>query len=110
MNEMDISKEISDLNLNYLLLAQKLLRTDRAAAMLRLGTSRELADMLVGMSLAEIVRLAATNFVLCSFRLDGLPTTMAAIGGAKEASLHQAHISIVLAARQNAALAEGARA
>jgi len=110
MNDEDISKEISDLNLNYMLLAQKLLRKDRAAAMLRLGISRELADMLVGMSLAQIVRLAATNFVLCSFRLDGLPAAVAAPAAAKDASLHQAHISIVLAARQNEMSAVGGHA
>jgi flagellar transcriptional activator FlhD len=46
------SKEIADLNLTYLLLAQKLLREDKASAMLRLGLSAEMADLLIGMSLA----------------------------------------------------------
>ena len=51
MNEAsgDISKEIGDINLAYMLLAQKLVKHDRAAAMLKLGVSRELADMLAGM-------------------------------------------------------------
>ena len=69
-NAAQMSKEIVDLNLTYMLLAQKLLREDRAAAMLRLGISAEMADMLLAMSLAEVVKLATSNFVLCAFRLD----------------------------------------
>lgn len=52
----EISKEIGDLNLAYMLLAQKLVKQDRAAAMFRLGVSRELADMLANMSLAQITQ------------------------------------------------------
>lgn len=110
MKVTEMSKEISDLNLTYMLLAQKLLRQDRAAAMFRLGISRELADMLVGMSLAQIVRLATTNFVLCSFRLDDLASMGAVVQEAKDPLLQQAHVSIVLAGRQNEMHAEGAHA
>lgn len=99
MNGVEVSKEISDLNLNYMLLAQKLLRQDRAAAMFRLGITRELADMLVGMSLSQIVRLAATNFVLCGFRLADVPCMGIMVQDSKDQSLQQAHLSILLAAR-----------
>jgi flagellar transcriptional activator FlhD len=100
MNAADASKEIADLNLNYMLLAQKLLREDKAAAMLRLGTSAEMAELLIAMSLPELIRLASSNFVLCGFRLDDLPifrTVMQAGQGA----LQQAHLSILLAGAQN---------
>ena len=73
MAATEMTKEIADLNLTYMLLAQKLLREDKAAAMLRLGISNEMADLLIGMSLAETIRIAASNFVLCAFRLDELP-------------------------------------
>lgn len=101
MNGVEVSKEISDLNLTYMLLAQKLLRQDRAAAMFRLGITRELADMLVGMSLSQIVRLAATNFVLCGFRLDDVPSMGAMAQDSRDQALQQAHLSILLAARTN---------
>jgi flagellar transcriptional activator FlhD len=110
MNGAETSREICDLNLTYMLLAQKLLKQDRAAAMFRLGISRELADMLMGMSSAQIVRLAATNFVLCSFRLEDLSSMPAVVQEARDASLQQAHISIVLAGRQNEMHVQGARA
>ncbi len=95
----ETSKEIANLNLAYMLLAQKLLRQDRAAAMLRLGVSDELADMLVGMSLAQIIKLSTSNFVLCAFRLEELPI-IKLVQDARASSLQQAHLSIVLASAE----------
>ncbi len=57
MNAANASKEIADLNLTYMLLAQRLLRQDRPAAMLRLGISPEMADLLIAMSLAEVIKI-----------------------------------------------------
>jgi flagellar transcriptional activator FlhD len=96
----EISKEIGDLNLAYMLLAQKLVKQDRAAAMFRLGVSRELADMLASMSLAQILKLAASNFLLCSFRLDDHPSMSAVVGEGKDTTLQQAHMSILMSARR----------
>ena len=94
-----ISKEIGEINLAYMLLAQKLVKQDRAEAMFRLGVGRELADLLANMSLSQIVKLAASNFLLCSFRLDDRPM-FAVVGEGKEPALQQAHMSILMAARQ----------
>jgi len=99
MPATDATQEISDLNLTYILLAQKLLRQDRAAAMLRLGISAEMADVLIAMSLAEVVKLATSNFVLCAFRLDELPIARTVMRDARNRSLQQAHLAIVLAAQ-----------
>jgi flagellar transcriptional activator FlhD len=104
MSTAEASKEIADLNLNYMLLAQKLLREDRASAMLRLGIGPEMADLLGGMSLSEVVKLASSDFVLCAFRLDELPIARTVMQDPRERPLQQAHLSIVLAA-QNAAAA-----
>jgi flagellar transcriptional activator FlhD len=101
MNAAAASQEIADLNLTYMLLAQKLLQEDRTAAMLRLGTSPEMADLLIAMSLAEVVKIATSNFVLCAFRLDELPIVRTVMQGVRERTLQQAHISIVLAGAQN---------
>ena len=95
----DISKEIGDINLAYMLLAQKLAKQDRAAAMYRLGVGRELADLLANMSLTQIVKMAASNFLLCSFRLDDHPM-FAVFGEEKDTTLQQAHMSILMSARK----------
>ena len=101
MHQPEMTKEIADLNLTYMLLAQRMLRGDRAAAMLRLGISSEMADLLLGMSLADVIRLASSNFVLCAFRLDELPIVRNVMQGERQASLQQAHLSILLAGAQN---------
>ncbi|MFC5498019.1 flagellar transcriptional regulator FlhD [Caenimonas terrae] len=108
MTTANVSKEIADLNLTYMLLAQKLLREDKAAAMLRLGTSPEMADLLIGMSLPELIRIASSNFVLCAFRLDELPIFRTVMQGTGQGALQQAHLSILLAGAQNQLASAGA--
>ena len=95
----EMHKEIGDVNLAYMLLAQRLVKQDKAAAMFRLGISQELADLLAGMSLAQIVKLASSNLLLCSFRLESAPM-LAVATQEKPSGLQAAHMSILMAARQ----------
>nr|WP_301334479.1 flagellar transcriptional regulator FlhD [Variovorax dokdonensis] len=97
--DTQITREIGDINLAYMLLAQKLVKQDRAEAMFRLGISRELADLLANMSLSQIMKLAASTFLLCSFRLHDHPV-FSAMGDEKESLMQQAHMSILMAARR----------
>jgi flagellar transcriptional activator FlhD len=62
--------EIREVNLTYLMLAQKLIRKDKVEAMFRLGMSEEAADMLNTLSSAQVLKLAAGNMLLCRFRVD----------------------------------------
>lgn len=66
----DMLSEIREVNLLYLLLVQRLLREDRPGVMSRMGIPERLADVLVGLSFAQIGRLAASNQLLCRFRFD----------------------------------------
>jgi flagellar transcriptional activator FlhD len=52
------------------MLAQNLIRQDKAEALFRLGMSEEAADMISALSPAQIMRIAATNMLLCRFRVD----------------------------------------
>ncbi len=97
--ERNWSDDIKDLNLAYVVLAQNLLKADRGAAMLQLGMSDEVADLIISMSLPELARLANSNFVLCAFRLEKLPVPTV-LQHAKAAALRAAHISILLASRK----------
>ena len=99
----EIFREIGDINLAYMLLAQKLVKQDRAAAMFRLGIGDELAILLASMSLVQIVKLASSNLLLCSFRLEDNPM-FAVMGQQKDGALQQAHMAILLAARQQSAV------
>ena len=87
---------IRDTNLAYLILAQQMVRQDRAMAIYRLGISVELADLIDTLSPAQIVRLASSNLMLVRLRFDetiaGLLSNLS-----KDRSLVQAHASILFA-------------
>ncbi|KVD16538.1 hypothetical protein WI80_05755 [Burkholderia ubonensis] len=51
---------IQDINLSYLMLAQRLLHDDREAGMFRLGLSAPLAELLSTLTLAQTTRLATS--------------------------------------------------
>lgn len=94
------TNEIGDLNLTYLLLAQRLVREDVATAMFRMGLSRELADLLGSLSLSQIVTLAGSSLLLCRFRFDDHPVLSALLSDGKTLALQQAHTAILLSGQQ----------
>lgn len=96
-NGNGIVNEIGDVNLSYLLLAQRLLREDRATAMFRLGLSAELAELLGNLSLSQVVKLAASSLLLCRFRFDDHTILSALTHSGKDIALQQAHAAILLA-------------
>lgn len=67
---MDIGNEIRELNLSYLMLAQQMLQSDRAGAMFKLGVGEDIADVIVNLSPAQILRMASNDMLLCRFRFD----------------------------------------
>jgi flagellar transcriptional activator FlhD len=62
--------EIRDANLSYLMLAQQMIRADKVTAIFRLGIAAEIADLIEGMSNAQILKLAGGNMMLARFRFD----------------------------------------
>lgn len=62
--------EIRETNLTYLMLAQTLIRKDKAEALFRLGLPEESADLLAALSPAQLLKIASTNMLLCRFRAD----------------------------------------
>ena len=70
MSDEQQSAEIRETNLTYLMLAQSLIRKDKAAALFRLGLSEESADLIATLSPAQISKIAASNMLLCRFRAD----------------------------------------
>lgn len=70
MTNEQILSEIQEANLTYLMLAQNLIRQDKAEALFRLGMSEESADMIGTLSPAQILKIASSNMLLCRFRMD----------------------------------------
>ena len=70
MKSEQLANEIREANLSYLMLAQSMIREDRATAMYRLGVTEEVADILERLSPAQVVRMAASTMLLFRFRFD----------------------------------------
>jgi flagellar transcriptional activator FlhD len=99
MEPQNVASEIRELNLSYLMLAREMLREDRAAAIYRLGVSREVAEMLEGLSAAQILKMAAANVVLCRFRLDDRVILEMVTNHGRAAEMSPSHAAILLAGR-----------
>jgi flagellar transcriptional activator FlhD len=88
--------DIQEVNLFYLMLAQRLLRENYAAGMFRLGFDTDVAEIVLSLSPAQLVKLAGSSNLLCQFRLNDyqlLSTlTQDVLGGV----LQQAHSTILL--------------
>jgi len=59
--------EIREANLTYLVLAQNMIRDDKPQAMYRLGISDDVASVIEALTLAQLVKVAATNQLVCRF-------------------------------------------
>lgn len=60
--------EITEANVTYLTLAQRLLRDDRADAVVRLGIDESVADLVAELSAAQITKIARSNMLVCQFQ------------------------------------------
>ncbi|PMR77686.1 flagellar transcriptional regulator FlhD [Billgrantia endophytica] len=96
MNHLD---DIQELNLAYLLLAQRLLNDDRTAAMFRLKIEEETADLLLSLGAVQLTRLARTNQLLCHFGLEGADQLRQVVDNPRDNGLSQFHASLLMAGR-----------
>lgn len=70
MTDDQMNAEIHEANLTYLMLAQNLIRKDKAQALFRLGISEESADLIATLSPVQISKIASSSMLLCRFRMD----------------------------------------
>ncbi|MDP3653328.1 MAG: flagellar transcriptional regulator FlhD [Rhodoferax sp.] len=70
MTNEQMLTEIREANLTYLMLAQNMIRQDKAEALFRLGMSEEAANLIGALSSGQILKIASGNMLLCRFRVD----------------------------------------
>jgi flagellar transcriptional activator FlhD len=99
MNLSEMTAEIRDANLSYLMLAQQMINADKAEAIFRLGISKDIADLLESLSNAQLLRLASTNMMLSRFRFDDIAILGMLTHHSKHIALSQAHAAILMAAQ-----------
>lgn len=106
MNTEQVLAEIREANLSYLMLAQNLIRADREQALYRLGVSEETADLIAMLSPAQMMKIAASNTLLCRFRMDDDIVWSLLTSHGKAAandSVSRLHASILMAGRHQEA-------
>jgi len=108
MTDEQLSTEIRDANLTYLMLAQNMIRKDKAEALFRLGVSEESADLIATLSQLQILKIASSPMLLCRFRIDddvvwGLLTNSTASKVDNDATT-KLHASILMAGRFSEAM------
>jgi flagellar transcriptional activator FlhD len=97
MDRDDLLGEIRDLNLVYLMLAQRLLRDDLESGMFRLGLSKPLAERLVALSSAELLKMASVPMLVPSFRFDNEKVLSLMAGNGRDELASGIHASILAA-------------
>lgn len=103
MSDQNVLDEIRDANLTYLMLAQALIRKDRAQALYRLGLSEEVADVIASLSAAQVLRIAGSNMLMCRLRFDdGMIWNLLADHGrgeGRDARVAGVHAAILMSGR-----------
>lgn len=97
MSSTDYLSEIRDVNLSYLMIAQQMIRQDRAEAIFRLGISGEIADLISSLSNAQVLKMAGCNMMLSRFRFND--TTILATLLRDKAAGSPVHASIIMASQ-----------
>ena len=96
--------EIQEINLRYMLLAQRMLREDKTAASFRLGLSQEVADALADLTPSQILKMAACGVLLPRFRFDDQLILNLLANYRTDRGMTNTHAAILMAAQPAATM------
>ena len=99
METNQILDEIRDINLSYLLLAKQMLREDKVSAIYRLGINQDLADIIDRLSSTQLIKMAATNMLLCRFRFDDRLIAEMLSNDSRDQAVTKSHAAILMAGK-----------
>lgn len=106
MTANQLREEIKEVNLSYLLLAQQMIKSDRAAAIFRLGVSEDVVDLMAGLTPAQMLKMSSSNMLLCCFRLDEQVLLNMLTDYNRDRLMTHAHAAILMSDRPVATLVE----
>mgnify|MGYP001219917166 CR=1 FL=1 len=99
MSGPTLQDEIREINLAYLMLAQRMLREDRETAMFRLGIGADAAALILGLSSTQLVKLASSQMLLPRFRFDDQMLLGLLAGNGRDAAASGLHAAILATGR-----------
>jgi flagellar transcriptional activator FlhD len=97
MKSSELTTEIKELNLTYLMLAQQMVISDKDMAIFRLGISRDIADILEVLTPGQILKLSNSNMMLCRIRFDDNLIFGMLANYNKDKAMAQSHAAILMA-------------
>lgn len=101
MTTYSLNEEIQELNLAYLLLAQRLLGADRDEAMFRLKISNETANLIAGLNARQLSQLTRTNQLLCHFGYESAEQLRQITENPRLQGLTSLHAALLMASTQD---------
>ena len=105
MDTTQLHEEIKEANLSYMLLARQMINDDKDAAIFRLGISEEMVELVAGLSPAQLLKMSASNMLLCRFRFDEKLLLNMITDHNKDRMMSQAHTAILMAGQPMETLA-----
>ena len=105
MKSTDTYNDIKEVNLAYLMLAQNMIRADRAGAIFRLGISDEIAAMLERLTPGQVLKMASTDMLLCNFRFDDTLLIDLLVNHERDRGVGHVHAAILAAGKPVEAMA-----
>jgi flagellar transcriptional activator FlhD len=105
MKSTDTYNDIKEVNLAYLMLAQNMVRSDREGAIFRLGISEEIAGILDRLTPGQILKMAGSDMLLCSFRFDDSLLLNLLANHERDRGVGHVHAAILAAGRPVEAVA-----
>ncbi|MEQ1600880.1 MAG: flagellar transcriptional regulator FlhD [Methylophilaceae bacterium] len=105
MTTEEMMSEIRDANLGYLMLAQQMIRADKATAIFRLGISKEIATLIESLSNSQITKLASSQMMLARFRFEDGAILGMLTNYKKDRALSNAHATVLMAGQAVEAMA-----
>ena len=100
MSQTSFLDEIQEINLAYLLLAQRLLSEDREAAMFRLKIDGEVADLILSLNARQLAKLSRTNQLICRFGQASVERLKQVTANPRDQGLASLHASLLLAGEE----------
>ena len=99
MKTEQMLQEIREVNMTYLILAQAMIREDKAQAMYRLGIGEDVADILEQLSTGQILKIASSNTLVCCFRFENQMVWDLLTSHSKDLNVGGVHAAILTAGK-----------
>jgi flagellar transcriptional activator FlhD len=97
MKAYELTSEIKELNLTYMMLAQQMVIADKDMAIFRLGIRKDIAEILEVLTPGQILKLSNSNMMLCRIRFDDSLIFGMLANYSKGKTMAQSHATILLA-------------